>query len=258
MAKIKKVECASCGAKIDETVVSCPYCGSIHYPGAEADYMKKLKEVHRDLQGLEKSPAREWKSEFVSQLKFVGVILLIASVVAVIAGLSTWYRFDREDGNAREEFLWKMENYPVMQRMLEDGQYDELLAFYKEADDEGKPVYGWSNRGAISMYDRYVSCCELLTKEAEGISLTEYDYRCLYDYETRLMGMEYAYDMSDEAVACMEPYRSQAEADFRTRWGYSDEEIEQILKKLEENRGWISYEVYREFVAAWYRNKQTD
>ena len=40
---VKKIICNSCGAEFEDTLPKCPYCGSLNYKGAEAEYLGKLE-----------------------------------------------------------------------------------------------------------------------------------------------------------------------------------------------------------------------
>ena len=50
---VKKIICSSCGAEFEDTLPKCPYCGSLNYKGAEAEYLGKLESMRQDMQQLE-------------------------------------------------------------------------------------------------------------------------------------------------------------------------------------------------------------
>ena len=45
MVMDKKIVCPSCGAEFETDKVKCPFCGTIYYKAAEAEYMDKLEDV---------------------------------------------------------------------------------------------------------------------------------------------------------------------------------------------------------------------
>jgi len=47
--KGKIVNCETCGAEFDASLVRCPYCGTAYEPAAEDEYMDKLEDVREDL-----------------------------------------------------------------------------------------------------------------------------------------------------------------------------------------------------------------
>ena len=61
--EVKKIICSSCGAEFEDTLPKCPYCGSLNYKGAEAEYLGKLEDVRRDMQQLEQVPEKELKKK---------------------------------------------------------------------------------------------------------------------------------------------------------------------------------------------------
>ena len=58
---VKKIICSSCGAEFEDTLPKCPYCGSLNYKGAEAEYLGKLESMRQDMQQLEQVPEKELK-----------------------------------------------------------------------------------------------------------------------------------------------------------------------------------------------------
>lgn len=55
----RKVICPNCGGEFKEQSVKCPYCGTMYYPGAEEDYLKKLEHVRTDMEDLGAVPEQE-------------------------------------------------------------------------------------------------------------------------------------------------------------------------------------------------------
>ena len=41
----KQVICSSCGAKFRQSLPKCPYCDTLNYKGAEAEYMGRLQSI---------------------------------------------------------------------------------------------------------------------------------------------------------------------------------------------------------------------
>ena len=60
---VKKIICSSCGAEFEDTLPKCPYCGSLNYKGAEAEYLGKLESMRQDMQQLEQVPEKELKKK---------------------------------------------------------------------------------------------------------------------------------------------------------------------------------------------------
>ena len=44
--------CPNCGAKLKDSDVTCPYCGTVQPSAAESEYMHKLEHLKQDVQNL--------------------------------------------------------------------------------------------------------------------------------------------------------------------------------------------------------------
>ncbi len=66
---VKKIICSSCGAEFEDTLPKCPYCGSLNYKGAEAEYLGKLESMRQDMQQLEQVPEKELKKKLKKKQK---------------------------------------------------------------------------------------------------------------------------------------------------------------------------------------------
>ena len=66
---VKKIICSSCGAEFEDILPKCPYCGSLNYKGAEAEYLGKLESMRQDMQQLEQVPEKELKKKLKKKQK---------------------------------------------------------------------------------------------------------------------------------------------------------------------------------------------
>ena len=83
---VKKIICSSCGAEFEDTLPKCPYCGSLNYKGAEAEYLGKLESMRQDMQQLEQVPEKELKKKLKKKQKFViKLLILLAALAAILA-----------------------------------------------------------------------------------------------------------------------------------------------------------------------------
>ncbi|MBE5870697.1 MAG: hypothetical protein E7294_05510 [Lachnospiraceae bacterium] len=46
----KMIECASCGASFEASLVRCPYCGTSDAEAAEKEYMDQLEDVRQEVE----------------------------------------------------------------------------------------------------------------------------------------------------------------------------------------------------------------
>ena len=84
--EVKKIICSSCGAEFEDTLPKCPYCGSLNYKGAEAEYLGKLESMRQDMQQLEQVPEKELKKKLKKKQKCViKLLILLAALAAILA-----------------------------------------------------------------------------------------------------------------------------------------------------------------------------
>ncbi len=142
--KNRKV-CPSCSAEYDDTLPKCPYCDTLNYKGAEAEYLEKLEDVRADMEDLSDVPEQETKKEFIKQGKFLKKILLGIGI-CVILSMALMYWINREQKtDSKAEYIWKQENYPIWEELYENQEYDTLLEKYWEAAKIGMPYWDWKH-----------------------------------------------------------------------------------------------------------------
>lgn len=248
-----KITCKYCGAEINEMVPECPYCGSTNYIGAEAEYFEKLEDVREDMEELEEVPEEEIKKEFRKQGKFLKIVFLIIGVIVLVfAGLLFLvdHSYERDE---KKDFLWKQENYPIMDEMYEQGKYDELVEFYVQAGAEDSPVWSWEHSDFCSAYVDAYYLQQLIEKETSGKELDKYDYVSILYHEMWLIGIPLA-DFDENERELLAGYVEWAQDDFDQRWNMTEEEKAFFYDRLEENRGWVEYEYCEDYIEKWYEN----
>ena len=119
---VKKIICSSCGAEFEDTLPKCPYCGSLNYKGAEAEYLGKLESMRQDMQQLEQVPEKELKKKLKKKQKFViKLLILLAALAAILAVIVFRVRYI-EPRDARADYLWEKENFPILDRLYQETQ----------------------------------------------------------------------------------------------------------------------------------------
>ena len=73
--EVKKIICSSCGAEFEDTLPKCPYCGSLNYKGAEAEYLGKLESMRQDMQQLEQVPEKELQMIFLTVVSAIQILI---------------------------------------------------------------------------------------------------------------------------------------------------------------------------------------
>lgn len=143
MANLKN--CPSCGADYDDMLPKCPYCGSMNYKGAEAEYLDKLEDVRSDMEELGSVPEEETRREFRKQGRFFKIVLVIVAVLALLFGAWYWWVNWEPERDPQADYLWKQTNYPIFDELYEQGKYEELVELYIKAIEEEQPIFQWEH-----------------------------------------------------------------------------------------------------------------
>ncbi|MBQ6697103.1 MAG: hypothetical protein IJN16_10415 [Lachnospiraceae bacterium] len=248
----KMMQCKSCGAHFDEMLPKCPYCGSMSIKGAEAEYMDKLEDIREDMEDLSAVPIQETKKELKKQTKFVfiivGVILGLA-LLLVLVELIFGYRSDKRDRQA--DYLWQQENFPILDELYEQKNYEELLKRYREAYKEELPIYSWEHSDFLSALELLIDFEDTLKREQTGEELTHWDYEDLLYTGFRVDDYETSTAYTAEEKELLVPYIEMVRKDFESRWQFTEKERKMFEKEAEKNYGYISYDVVEKYVKDW-------
>ena len=170
--EVKKIICSSCGAEFEDTLPKCPYCGSLNYKGAEAEYLGKLESMRQDMQQLEQVPEKELKKKLKKKQKFVIKLLIILAALAAILAVIVFRAQYIEPRDARADYLWEKENFPILDRLYQEKDLEALMDFYEQAVEENRTIDRWEHSGIF----RWLMSCrdarEYLALEQSGETLS--------------------------------------------------------------------------------------
>ncbi len=156
---MREVECPNCGAVFDAEETKCPYCLYINPEGAEAKYLRDLESRRRDLGTVDDQVRSGYRKE---ARKGAGTalraILITVLIIAVFAGgfalaENRLFRNDRDDYAA--ELAWEHEHFQEYDRLLDAGNYEELIEALAE-DGEEHEVWNWER------YDEFMDIADKL------------------------------------------------------------------------------------------------
>ena len=246
---VKKIICSSCGAEFDDSLPKCPYCGSLNYKGAEAEYLGKLEGMRQDMQQLEQVPEQELKEKLKKKQKFVvKILIIIAAVAAVFAVIMYRVRYVAPR-DAQADYLWEKENFPVLDRLYEARDYEGLADFYEQAIVEDRLIDRWEHSG---IFTRLMSCRnarEYLALEQSGETLLEYQEVQLLDDYWILRGLDYGgLVLSEEDKEYIRPYVEATLNSMADRYTFTAEEEKKFEDSLRNNYGYPSYEDCEEYI----------
>lgn len=243
----KKIICGSCNATFDASLTACPYCGTMNYQGAEAEYMGDLEGIRRNLQDVADMPRASVGKEFRRVGLRTALITLIVFGVIMLVEIPMWASNYTYDNTARDEYLWEQEHFEVMDQMLADRQYDELAEYiddikYDSDSNYYASIWRWEHSAFSTYYSDLYLYYSILNRELDGEELDDYDWEDLYYYGLEILGAPYYYNITTEVLEFVNLYYDEIWTDFQNRWGYSDEEMQEILKQLEKDNGVCSWE----------------
>lgn len=248
-----KIICKFCGAEFDEMLAKCPYCGSTNYKGAEAEYLNKLEDVREDMEELKYVPEEETKKSFKKQGRFLIIVFVVLAVLFLLFGAFHLWMNRLYERDEKADFLWKQENYPVLDALYKEGKYDELINLLFSEEYADAPIWDWEHYEFCDMYHIANYMAEILEQEASGQELSELDLGLLLSYEWDMMGLSYS-SLTEEEQAYFAEYVKLAEEDFNNRWNMSEKDYNFFYQQLEDY-GWVSYLDCKDYVEKWYKNR---
>lgn len=250
-SEVKMMECKSCAAHFDEMLPACPYCGTASIKGAQAQYMDKLEDIRSDVEDLGAVPADVAKRELWKPF-----IIVLVVILACVAFLWIWFLLDTEpeekttERDSKGNYAWIQENSPVLNELYEKEDYEQLMELFEEAVAGGKPIQQWEHYEFCTYLKQYIDIEDVLEKEVEGQEFSKYDYeRLIYLYHSIPLVMDSTLLLQEEKDK-LRPYAQMLEADYETRWNFTQEELN-MLEQGKEEDGYLSYEAIEPVVEAW-------
>lgn len=255
----KQIVCSSCGAKFRQSLPKCPYCDTLNYKGAEAEYMGRLQNLRGEVEKLGDVPEQETRKELQKQKRHVKAILLIlflvAAVVAGIVGLKKLLSRDDFEADSQEEVLWQKEMFPLLDELYKQEEYDKLMEVFDEAIEERRSVYEWKHAGFCYELSKCQVVNGLLDEEAAGAAMDEYDEVFLLNTYWHFRGIDYGIELSDGERKRLQPYFDECIDRLGTRWNLTDEQQAEFEKQIKNNQGFVSYDFCEEVIKQWMKGK---
>ena len=137
---------------------------------------------------LEQVPEKELKKKLKKKQKFVIKLLIILAALAAILAVIVFRAQYIEPRDARADYLWEKENFPVLDRLYREQDFEGLTEFYEQAVIEDRTIGRWEHSG---IFTRLMSCRnarEYLALEQSGETLRDYqETQLLDDYSKYLL-----------------------------------------------------------------------
>lgn len=254
MANLKN--CPSCEADYDDMLPKCPYCGSMNYKGAEAEYLDKLEDVRSDMEELGSVPEEETRREFRRQGRFFKIVLVIVAVLALLFGAWYWWVNWEPERDPKADYLWKQTNYPIFDELYEQGKYEELVELYIKAIEEEQPIFQWEHNEFCNVMENCFFAMDLLERlETEG-ELPDYRYEDLVYFGWKMDGPYLKEHLTEDELERVMPYVEPLLDDFYTRWEFTEEERQEFIEDRDADGGYPSYDLCEDYIKRWMKENK--
>jgi len=238
---MNKVICPNCGAAIYENEPKCPFCGYINITGAEKKFMRDVQKTEDDLSQIPEQQKKQLKKSLSKNSKIVILtISIVAAIALVVLGfhmLMEYTIYSNDDYDPKAEMQWERQTYPMLDEMLAEGRYDEILDFeydlYEEnrENDTSHSLMNWEHFHFLTAYGNYAIFQKELKIMDDGEELSEYGaenlvYNGLWFYYRMYDNKYNVY--TEEEFAQIEEYRELVLGDLFGRLKFTEEEIRSI------------------------------
>lgn len=243
--------CPSCGAKLLATEAQCPYCGQTNAKGAEYQYMGKLYHMVDDMEDMEDDAVCATLESGKSGAKFIGIVVGLSVMLAIVIMTINIVMARVDDRESQKEWEWRITWVPVFNELYEQGEYRQLADLYYESTVGTDCYYSYEHGEFIHVWEQVMEALDIMESIEAGTAY-EYQYRELFRTEIEFYDMNnHSYLMEKDRLILTElcePLR----ADLMTRWGLTQEELEEYLDELQENYGYMSSESLDAFMEDWF------
>lgn len=215
-----------------------------------------MEDVREDMEELETVWVEETKKEFRKQGRFlikvfvtIGIVLLVLAAIYLLVKVDWGYERD-----AREDYLWKQKNYPMMDALYESGNYAALAEFF--AEEKNNPIGGWEHSDFYYAYVNISELQEMYQWEEERKELESFDYvMILYD-EWEVLSFFQDSTLVEQELGKLAGAQRLIQEKFDTRWNMSEADYKELCRQVEENHGCISLAICEAYVERWLTSRQ--
>lgn len=248
--------CPNCGAKIEEDVEKCPFCGYINIEGAKKKHQENIEEIKEDIEEVRKEPEKAFKRGMSKGVKIilwtVGILLVLVGIYAVILMFALRNEPKMHLSPEEQAFAsaYKLVAKDQLEEAYNNGDIAEMARIFDKARSEDR-VDLWGDPHYETAYaaTRYMKLKETLPsldgkklkkKEAEEIT-----YDCFYFYYK-------AYGEDGEPL-----FASIRENEIipiiHDRLGFTDEDMEKFRTMVTVPTGVVRSNVYSK-TKSYYKN----
>ena len=194
-------------------------------------------------------PEKELKKKLKKKQKFViKLLILLAALAAILAVIVFRVRYI-EPRDARADYLWEKENFPILDRLYQEKDLEALMDFYEQAVEENRTIDRWEHSGIF----RWLMSCrdarEYLAMEQSGETLRDYQETQLLDDYWMMRGLDYSeVILTEKDREYIRPYVEATLNSLADRYTFTAEEEKKFEDSLRNNYGYPRYEDCKEYI----------
>ena len=171
----------------------------------------------------------------------IKLLILLAALAAILAVIVFRVQYI-EPRDARADYLWEKENFPILDRLYQEKDLEALMDFYEQAVEEIRTIDRWEHSGIF----RWLMSCrdarEYLALEQSGETLNEYQQALLLDDYWMMRGL---YDseviLTEKDREYIRPYVEATLNSLADRYTFTAEEEKKFEDSLRNNYGYPRY-----------------
>ncbi|WP_418882808.1 hypothetical protein, partial [Waltera sp.] len=181
--------------------------------------------------------------------KFVIKLLILLAALAAILAVIVFRVQYIEPRDARADYLWEKENFPILDRLYQEKDLEALMDFYEQAVEENRTIDRWEHSGIF----RWLMSCrdarEYLALEQSGETLNEYQQALLLDDYWMMRGLDYSeVILTEKDREYIRPYVEATLNSLADRYTFTAEEEKKFEDSLRNNYGYPRYEDCEEYI----------
>ena len=146
-----------------------------------------------------------------------------------------------------------------MDEMYAAGEYEELLAVYRQAEEDDKPVYTWQHAEFIRAYD-HVQCYYEYEEYLDTVVDDEIEvwrYGLYLWTQWKVYGYQFSGDLTAEEKEYFADAFADAEESLKNDWDYDEETYQEFLEKASTVYGsMVTFEDCDAYIEKWKKERR--
>ncbi|MFI3170289.1 MAG: hypothetical protein R3Y06_10130 [Faecalibacterium sp.] len=201
--------CSVCGGTFADDAIKCPYCGTMHLPGATTAYNQKFEDMTDHLAQMGETQEDEYnqylKKTIYKESKHWGIYIAAAALIWLLFLYSiyqTW-KVDLRQEEAfndtyKQELIWQVETQLFLDELYDAGDFDAILSYVDTLSGLEKTTLttsNWSHSDFLDFYSDYHDHMQIAAGLGDLPTITNSHYSSMLDFyfDHRFESANYSY-----------------------------------------------------------------